>query len=77
MMSDTQGPDDTDPNAPPYGEVADPYEFPVPFAEFVAHIKGTPDEVYTVLLRRMYGDRPRLPSEWRALLDGCRAMPAR
>lgn len=52
-----------------------PNEFPVPFAVFAASIKGTPDEVYSLLLKIDCGDRPRTPTEWQARLHALRDLP--
>lgn len=54
----------------------DPGEYPVPFAVFAASIKGTPDEVFTKLLKIRSGATPRVPSAWRTAVDALRDMPA-
>jgi hypothetical protein len=52
-------------------------EYPVPLKRFAEdHLKGTSDEVYTRLLRGFHGERPRTPSEWRALIETARKAPA-
>jgi len=51
-------------------------ETPVPFAAYAQALKGTPDEVYTKLLRIEHGGLPRPPSVWAQLLNALRSRPA-
>ena len=52
-------------------------EHPVPLRVFAADLKGSDDEVYTRLLKKFHGERPRTPSEWRALIasEGAKPVP--
>jgi len=44
-------------------------EFPVNFTAFASRIKGTPNEVWTKLLKIEYGSAKMLISEWRSALE--------
>jgi hypothetical protein len=46
-----------------------PVEFPITFAAYAASVKGTPEEVWTLLMKTQHGDRPRTPSAWQALRE--------
>jgi hypothetical protein len=39
--------------------------FPIPLAKFVQTLKGTPDEVYTHLLRLHHAGENATPNQWR------------
>ena len=69
-MSETMW--NADPPTPPTPAA----EAPVPFAIFAAALKGTPDEVYTKLMRWEHGGLPQPMSAWKMLLDALRARPA-
>ena len=51
-------------------------EFPVPFAKFAKTLVGTPDEVWTKLVKIRHGREKHTPTEWRKVLNGNRHQPA-
>lgn len=50
-------------------------QFPVAFAEFAAGLKGTADEVWTALLRRLHGREKHTLADWMRVLDAHRDRP--
>jgi hypothetical protein len=48
-------------------------DFPVSFADFAAKLKGTPDEVWTRVLRVSCGQQKNVYSVWREALASVKA----
>ena len=54
----------------------DGVEFPVPFARFASTLRGTPEEVFTKLIKIQHGREKHTISEWHELIEALRHVPA-
>lgn len=50
--------------------------FPVPLAVFAKGLKGTPDEIWSRLLKIRHGSEKHTPVEWQRLIERARNEPA-
>ena len=55
----------------------EPKEFPTSFQRFSQTVPvGSPDHVMLGPLRALHGDEKHTPTEWRALMQALKALPA-
>ena len=51
-------------------------EFPVPLSRFLPELLHSPDEVWSRWLQMQHGAENHTPTEWRAIIDQYRNLPA-